>query len=510
MAQGVLPFKYEEENRPSGVTALAGLPAFLDLSKVLGLASSADRHLGAGTQGWSSAQHVVALVLLQLAGGDCVDDLDVLDKDDGFSRVLRRVEAELAGLPRGERRRLELRWRREKKRSVPSPSAARRFLNLFDVDDKKRGYGSAYVPAPTTALQALQRVNGDVVARINALNPQEVATLDEDATCIEVCKRTALRCYKGFKAFQPLNVYWFEHDVMVHSEFRDGNVPAQHDNLRVLLEALEHLPESVKKVRFRSDTAAYQWDLLLYMARGAHPRFGVIDFTVSADMNPEVRNAITAVDESEWKRLVRPQPDKTKECPNRPEPHEYAEFFFEPNPVAFNKNNPTFRYVAVRERLAEQPLPGMTAEQLQLPFPVAQFTDGWYKLHAIVSNRHDVAADALVLWHWERCGRSEQAHDILKRDLAGGRMPSNDFGPNAAWWAITILAYNLQSALKRTVLGGDWTHRRMKALRFHLICLAGRVIEHGRQLIIRLTAGHPSLEWLLRARERLLMQPGFT
>jgi hypothetical protein len=392
-------------------------------------------------------------------------------------------------------------------------------LNQFDVDDSKRGYGKAYVPAPTASLRALQQVNRDVVARIDALNPQTVATLDEDATCIEVTKRSALCCYKGFKAFQPLNVYWAEHDVMLHTEFRDGNVPALYDNLRVLEEALDFLPETVKKVRFRSDGAAYQWDLLLYLAKGLHPRFGVIDFTVSAEVSPELRAAVAVVEESEWKRLERPPvPRKegkrnTKGHENnapREERHEYAEFFYESNAIAFNKKNPTFRYVAIRERLAEQPLPGISAEQLNLPFPVAEFADGWYKLHAIISNRAEISANNLILWHWERCGKSELAHDILKSDLAGGRMPSNDFGPNAAWWAITILAYNLQSAMKRTVLGGEWTPRRLKAFRFHFICLPGRVIEHARQLIIRLTAGHPTLDWLLRARERLRMQPTAT
>jgi hypothetical protein len=31
MAQGVLPFKYEEEKKTTGMTALAGLPVYLDL-----------------------------------------------------------------------------------------------------------------------------------------------------------------------------------------------------------------------------------------------------------------------------------------------------------------------------------------------------------------------------------------------------------------------------------------------------------------------------------------------
>lgn len=39
-----------------------------------------------------------------------------------------------------------------------------------------------------------------------------------------------------------------------------------------------------------------------------------------------------------------------------------------------------------------------------------------------------------------------------KEDLAGGKLPSGDFGENAAWWWIMILALNLNAAMKRLVL----------------------------------------------------------
>jgi hypothetical protein len=226
---------------------------------------------------------------------------------------------------------------------------------------------------------------------------------------------------------------------------------------------------------------------------------------VSADVSPEFRLAVAEVADDEWKPVVRQTRRGGASATADKTGHEYAEVCFEPNELSYSKNNPTVRYLAIRERLSEQPLPSVTAEQLNLPFPVMKTPTGWYKLHGIVTNRLDMSANDLILWLWERCGKSELAHDILKQDLAGGRMPSGDYGPNAAWWALTVLAYNLQSAMKRTVLGEHWSSQRLKALRFHFICLPGRVLEHARQLIIRLTAGHPSLEWLLRARERLLM-----
>jgi hypothetical protein len=61
-------------------------------------------------------------------------------------------------------------------------------------------------------------------------------------------------------------------------------------------------------------------------------------------------------------------------------------------------------------------------------------------------------------------------------------MPSGLFGANAAW--LMILAHNLNAVMKR--LGPAWVAKRMKALRFALINLPGRIIRHGRRRIIRI------------------------
>ena len=50
MAQGVLPYKYEEERNDTGMTAMAGLPIYLDLASVLGLGDCI-RGLGLATLG---------------------------------------------------------------------------------------------------------------------------------------------------------------------------------------------------------------------------------------------------------------------------------------------------------------------------------------------------------------------------------------------------------------------------------------------------------------------------
>lgn len=64
-----------------------------------------------------------------LAGGECADDINILESDEGFCKTLRKVE--MHGLRRKERREQERRWRKEKKRTFPSPTAIFRYLSAF-------------------------------------------------------------------------------------------------------------------------------------------------------------------------------------------------------------------------------------------------------------------------------------------------------------------------------------------------------------------------------------------
>lgn len=503
MSQGVLPFQLVEEFSESGVTSLAGLPTYLELSHVLGLARSIENHVKArsGDQGYTDVQIILPLILLNLAGGDCVADLERLADDPGFARIIERFE--LHHLSRPEKRRLKKRWRKAKKRVIPSASSVFRYLEGFCDPEKEveRGYGKAYIPQPTEALLGLRRVNADLLASTYARTPLEHLTLDLDATIKEVEKKDALLCYKGFPAYQPLNVWCAELEWMVHSEFRDGNVPASFENLRVFQEALGMLPEGVLKVSFRADTASYQHDLLSYMAEGLHPKYGVIDFAVGAPVEAAIKAEIARLPESAWKRLqVRHK--KTKEWVDTS--YEWAEVVHVPKRVAARASNPGYRYIVTREALRQQPLTG-TEDQVKFDFPAALMNKQHYKLYAMATNRKD-PGDVVIRWHRERCGKSEQAHDTMKNELAGSQLPSNKFGVNAAWWLIMVISMNLNSAMKRLVLapalGKQWAKTRLKAIRYQIINLPGRVVNHARELWIKI-GGTAALSRLREIRLRI-------
>ena len=144
----------------------------------------------------------------------------------------------------------------------------------------------------------------------------------------------------------------------------------------------------------------------------------------------------------------------------------------------------------------------MEKKEEDYPFPVIEMREQRYKVFAIVTNM-DWSADVLIPWMYKRCGKSEEAHAVIKNDLAGGRFPSGDFGENEAWWWITILAYNLNMLMKRLVLGKSWINKRMKAIRFGIINIAARVMERSRCLYVRISGKHPSSGLLIEARRRI-------
>ena len=323
-----------------------------------------------------------------------------------------------------------------------------------------------------------------------------------DATLVETAKENAFYCYKGFKSYQPLNTWWAQQNVILHTQFRDGNVPAGYEQLRVFKQALRCLPKGIEKVNLRSDTAGYQHDLLRYCETGKNKRFGKIDFAIGCKVSISFKTAVAHVHESDWHPVYKTIGSKRIETGTQ-----WAEVCFVPNEIGHSKKGSEYRYLTKRQLLHEQQtLPGMEKEQA-LPFPTMKLEDKQYKVFGIVTNISESKMNGEDLIHWlhQRCGKSEQVHSVMKKDFAGGALPSGDFGKNAAWWWIMIIALNLNAIMKSLALEPEMKYKRMKAVRFSIINLPGRVIKKSRQLILRLSKGHPSFKMLIDARKRIAM-----
>ncbi|MBW2597035.1 MAG: hypothetical protein JRC93_13935 [Deltaproteobacteria bacterium] len=159
-----------------------------------------------------------------------------------------------------------------------------------------------------------------------------------------------------------------------------------------------------------------------YCAKGKNSRFGVIEFAIGCDVTKEFKEAVAHVEESEWSPIY-----KTAYGEKYATGTEWAEICYVPNAIGHSKKDPVYRYLAKREVLDEQQtLPGMDT-QIELPFPTMDIDDRRYKVFGMVTNM-DWEGERLIHWLHERCGKSEEAHAVMKDDLAGGKLPSDDYG----------------------------------------------------------------------------------
>jgi hypothetical protein len=99
------------------------------------------------------------------------------------------------------------------------------------------------------ALTYLARVNGVPIVFVLRVAPQTNATL------IPTPIRPDAIDDNHFRSHPPFNTWCVEQGLVLHSEFRDGSVPAGHERLRVPKQALTDLPKGVLKVRLSGDSA---------------------------------------------------------------------------------------------------------------------------------------------------------------------------------------------------------------------------------------------------------------
>jgi hypothetical protein len=345
----------------------------------------------------------------------------------------------------------------------PAPETARQWLDRFHDEPlmAQRPAQGSFLPAESTGLEGLQRVNQRVVqAYVQANNPGEEVTLDVDAHLVETSKANAQYCYEGYKAYQPLVVCWAETGLVLRDEFREGNVPASKDIRRIVDEAYEALPPDGWKVRVRSDSAAYEPEGILdhWQGRGW-------EFAVSADMSPQLRGAIEALPQEAWR------PWKTEA---KGTIREWAEVPYVPSRKQERKDAPVYRYVAIRVR---QP-------QGQL------WPDGNSTRHyAVVTNRWEMEGQALLEWQRGKAGTIEHINDILTNGLGAGVYPSAQHGANAAWLRLQVLTHNLLQLLKAVALPPEYANARPKRLRFAVFTHIGQVVRHAGKVMMRLSNG---------------------
>lgn len=448
--QGLLPFRVVAREAAKNVTAHAGLPLVLEVLHAM-VARTVYKRLARalGGYGWRTVRrHLESLVLLSAAGGDCIDDLDILRADPGLER--------LVGF------------------KLSSPTRINEFLHAFhQAEDGRRltrrddavlsVAGQAHIRAEGPGLVTLAWMVGEIVRRQQDRHLSETVTLDVDATVVEAHKQTALKAYEGTVGYQPQMAWWAEQKLWVMDQFRDGNVPAEFEARSFIQQAFATVPPTAKVRRLRGDSALYNEEALTWANEHR------VEFAVSADMSQALLAAAKRVEEATW------QPYRADDAHEAAEERQWAEVpdFVPEWKMNRKKRGEPLRYIAIRVRSRQGEL-------------LAEDGERW-RHFAIVTNM-DWEGGRLLRWHRQKQGTVEQGHKIVKNELAGGTLPCGKFGANAAWWRIQVLTHGLLEMLKALALPQEFADLRPKAMRFRLLNVAATVARHAHELVVRLAA----------------------
>jgi hypothetical protein len=269
-------------------------------------------------------------------------------------------------------------------------------------------------------------------------------TLDIDATQIVAEKRTTEWTYKGERGYLPMVGHLAEAGVVIHDEFRAGNVPPAQANLAFLAACEERLPRGHRIAAIRADSASYQAGIFNYCEATGKT------FAIGGRLDASTLAAIAAIPESAWMQYA--------DCAVAETVHSMA------------RTDHAFRLLVVR-----YPQQGDLLEC------------GRPRYHVIASNRAGTAADVLI-WYRQRGDCSENGIKELKIGFGMERMPCGQESANAAFFRLVVIAHNLFVLFRHATLGEEWQRHRVATVRWRLFQIPGRLLRHAGSWILKVPA----------------------
>ncbi len=296
-----------------------------------------------------------------------------------------------------------------------------------------------------------RRVNNAMVIKALGQIEERELTYDNDATYFDSDKDSAQYSYQKTKQFSGLVGCIAELGMINTVDFRRGNVSPISGIKNQLKKAVGQAITAKKLIKiFRSDSAAYQMDIMAYCDAQE------INYFISADKDNAVKRTIKSIRSSQWQKLS----------------GEHAK----------NENTQWAQTQHVMSR-------GFKVRMLVLrwenPDPTL-FESSPYCYHAIVTNDMEIKPMEWLTMHNGRMGTIEHVHAEIKSALGCDYAPSHDFEKNRGYFLIGVLAYNMMVVFKKFYMGSSTISWKLKAVRYQFINVCGKIVKSGRKFCCKI------------------------
>ena len=315
-------------------------------------------------------------------------------------------------------------------------------------------------------LKGLDEVRDKINGRILRRDGLKEYTLDADATEIVGEKADALFTYNGNRGYMPMVGYLYETAVCLYDEFREGNVAPAFGQKEFYHQCKQRMPWGKKIGYYRADSASYQADLFNQLEEDG------VKYAITADQDKAVKKVIALIGQREWKEPV-------VGCG-----YEIAETVH-----CMNETKKAFRLVVKREIRRQ----GELFEVKGVP----------YFYHAVATNwlEEEKNTEEVLKWHNQR-GQSENFNKELKIGLGMERMPCGQSYANAVFFRMGVIAYNLFIGFKRLACPESWMKQTIATFRWKMVQIAGRIVKHAGQLVLKLITDLEKLELFRGIRKK--------
>lgn len=307
------------------------------------------------------------------------------------------------------------------------------------------------------------RSNGIVPSKL----PSGYVPVDIDVTPFDnskTKKEGVSRTYKGYDGYAPIMAYIGTEGYLINAELREGKQHCQKHTPEFLRETIRLCKQVTKEpLLFRLDSgndAAENIGILL--EEGCR-------FIIKRNLRRESKQ--------EWFEKAQ------KYCQNVSSPREGKTVYTGSDwkEVSYQTEDGTEKTATIRVgyEITERTIDRYG--QYLLPADIEVET--WWENTGM--------PDEEVISHYHAHGECEQFHSEIKTDMDVERLPSGKFDTNELVLELTILAYNILRMMGQESLGGrkprhKVKRRRLRTVISNLVMMAGHIISHARQLIIRL------------------------